>query len=59
VTPRWPDDWKKLRFAPLLGQARATIGPDGLEIDMPDRAALLRYERPAVQSGPEVDPSRF
>ncbi len=45
VTPRWPDDWPTLRYASVLGEASATPGPDGLRIDMPDRAALLRYDR--------------
>jgi hypothetical protein len=59
IRPRWPENWRDLRFAPLLGQARATIGPDGLEIDMPDRAALLRYEMPATEAGPKVNADNF
>jgi hypothetical protein len=46
VTPRWPEEWRKMHFCSVLGEATATAGPDGLQIDMPSRAALLRYDIP-------------
>ncbi len=46
VTPRWPEDWRKMAFTSLLGDIRAEATDEGLRIEMTDRAALLRYDRP-------------
>jgi len=42
---RWPADPEQLRFANMLGQATVSADGNNIVIDMPDRAALVRYDR--------------
>jgi alpha-galactosidase len=51
VRPRWPDDWRDLRYTAMLGEASAAAGPDGLTIEMPSRGAILRYDRAKGREG--------
>ncbi len=44
VQLRWPDDPEQLRYAPVLGNAEAQYGEDGLQIKLTDRAAVIRYD---------------
>jgi hypothetical protein len=48
---RWPEDLSDVRFANVLGEATVeATGGQGIDIHMPDRAALLRYDPPPVKS---------
>jgi hypothetical protein len=45
VQPRWPEHWRQMHYTSLLGEATATVADDGLRVDVPGRAVLLRYDR--------------
>jgi hypothetical protein len=46
VTLRWPEDPARLRYASILGDAKIKANEDGsLNVTMPDKAAVLRYDR--------------
>ncbi len=52
---RWPENPADLRFSNIVGEAAVTVAADGgIHIEMPSKAALVRYER-GIPAGLDID----
>ncbi len=52
---RWPENPEGLHFTNMIGEAAITVAEDGsIQIDMPAKAALLRYE-PGIPKPMDID----
>jgi len=52
---RWPENPADLRFSNIVGEAAVTVAADGgIHIEMPSKAALVRYER-GLPAGLDID----